>query len=191
MAYGSVMWYCTRNNPPGCSPAWTVPSGQAGPSNPGAEMPAYASQQVVYGTAFLDTIIAALKTVPAAALINGAKVRLNTNLAYNPQPGDSITTNTANEANYSGYTAGGIAVVLGTPVNLSPTCQGTIFNATFTAATASPFVPNVCYGYWVDDGTNVIMGEKFAAGTSYSFGSPGDFLELIGQVPQQANQATV
>lgn len=153
-------------------------------------MAAYNSQQVVFGTAFLNTIMAALKTVPMAALVVGAKMRLNTNPAFNPQPSDTIADNTANEADYSGYAAGGIAVVLSAPVNLSPTCQGVVSSGLFLATTATPFVPSVAYGYWVDDGTNIIIAEKFGGGTNFPFASAGDFLDLIINLPAQAIQLT-
>lgn len=154
-------------------------------------MPAFASSNPVYGTAFLNSLLNAYKTTAAGPLVATAKVRLNTNPAFNPGAGDTIADNVANEADFSGYPAGGIAVVLSAPVNLSTTCQGSLFNATYTAAAATPFVTGTAYGYWVDDGTNVIMGEKFGAGINFAFGVPGDFLELIGQMPQQAYQATL
>jgi hypothetical protein len=153
-------------------------------------MSAYASAQVTFGTAFLNTLMAALKTAPMNPLVNTAKIRLNTNPAFNPSPGDAISTNTANEADYTGYTAGGIAVSLSSPVNLSPTCQGVVASALFTATSASPFVSSVVYGYWIDDGTNVILAEKFAGGINVAFDAAGAFLELIVQLPAQAIQLT-
>jgi hypothetical protein len=155
------------------------------------DMPAYATQQAVYGTAFLNSILAAFKTVATAALVATAKVRLNINPAFNPGPGDTIAENAANEANFTGYTAGGAAVMLGSPVNLSPTCQGAIATANFAATSSGTFVSNVIHGYWIDDGTNVIFAEAFPAGVSFTFGVPGDFLELILQFPQQSNQPAV
>jgi hypothetical protein len=154
-------------------------------------MAAYASASVVFGTNFLNTLMAALKTTASGPLVATAKVRLNTNPAFNPQPGDSIATNTANEADFSGYTTGGDSLTISNPVNLSATCQGVVGAVTFTSATASPFVSGTAYGYWVDDGTNVIVAERFANGVNFGFSAPGDFLELIVQIPAQAFQATV
>ncbi len=154
-------------------------------------MAAYASQNVVYGTAFLNSLMAAYGTVATGPLVATAKMRLNSNPGFNPQPGDSIATNTANEAAFTGYPAGGIDVVLSTPVNLSPTCQGTVASGTFTATTSGSFVSGTAYGYWIDDGTNVIAAEPFPPGSPALFAGPGDFLELVVQLPAQARQATI
>lgn len=124
-------------------------------------------------------------------MIATAKVRLSTNPSFVPNSLATIAELAANEANYSGYTAGGVALVVGSPVNLSPTCQGAVTAVSFVATAASPYVPSNVYGYWVDDGTNVIAQEAFAGGASVGFGAPGDFLELVLELPQQGPQLTV
>ena len=153
-------------------------------------MAAYASLKITYGKAFLNTIAAAWKTTASGALILDGKLRLNTNPSFNPSAEDTIAGNAANEADYSGYTAGGIAVTLSAPVNLSATCVGAICSGTFAATTDSPFVSSVVYGYWIDDGTNVIAAEAFPTNQQVTFGTPGDFLELVVQLPIQAVQLT-
>jgi hypothetical protein len=145
---------------------------------------------VVYGTTFLNTVLAAFKTVASAALIATAKVRLSHNPSFVPNPGATITGLAAEECNYSGYAAGGVALVVGSPVNLSTSCQGAVTGLQFLATAASPFVSDNAYGYWVDDGTNVILQEAFPGGMAVPFGAPGDFLELILEIPQQATQPT-
>jgi hypothetical protein len=152
-------------------------------------MAQYTSKQVVYGTAFLNSLIAALKTAPANPLINSAKVRLSNSPTFNPSSGSTIASLSSNECAYSGYTAGGIALVVGTPVNLSLTCQGAITAVQFLSTSATPYVPDVAYGYWIDDGTNVILAEAFPPGQQAGFAAPGDFLELVLQIPQQSLQA--
>jgi hypothetical protein len=153
-------------------------------------MAAYASQQVTYGRAWLNTILAALKTTAGGPLVDTAKIRLSNNAAYTPGPDDTIAGNAASEADYSGYAAGGIAVVLSAPVNLSQGCQGVLCPVLYEATAASPFVSAVVYGYWVDDGTNIICGERFAGAVNYGFAGPGDFLQLILQLPLLVNQLT-
>jgi hypothetical protein len=153
-------------------------------------LPQYTPQNLTYGTAFLNAIIAALKVAPTNPLVNTAKVRLSANPSYNPTPTSTITALASEEANYSGYTAGGLALTVGSPVNLSSTCQGAVTALQFLATTATPFVANQIYGYWVDDGTNVLVAEKFAAGLVVAFGAPGDYLELLVTFAQQAYCAT-
>lgn len=151
----------------------------------------YTSQAVVYGTAFLNTVIAALKTVPGGALVTGGKVRLSKDPSFRPTPANTIAELATNETDYSGYASGGVALVVGNPVNLSPSCQGAVTGVQFLATTATPYVSDQAYGYWVDDGTNVIMAEAFPAGVIANFAAPGAFLELILQLPMQAPQATI
>lgn len=153
-------------------------------------MSSFTSQQVTFGKAFLNSVVAAWKTVASAALIATAKVRLSNNPGLVINPGLTIAELAANECAYSGYTAGGLALVVGAPANLSPTCQGAVTGLQFLAASASPFVPDTAYGYWVDDGTNFIAGEAFPGGVGFSFGAAGDFLELVLELPLQSTQAT-
>jgi hypothetical protein len=153
-------------------------------------VPSYNSQQVGFSQFFANELLTAITTRPAAALVAAGKVRLSQDPAFNPTPQSTMAALATNEANFSGYTAGGDAATIGTPVNLSPNCQGVLATAMFVAAPAGPFVPNTVYGYWVDDGTNVVAYERFANGASFSFASPGDFLDLTVLLPVQLTQAT-
>lgn len=148
----------------------------------------YTSKSVVFGLTFANTILAALKTVPSAALISSGKVRLSNNPSFNPVPTSTITSLAANECAYSGYTAGGIAVSLTTGLILDGVTQGATTSALFEATTATTFVPDVAYGYWIDDGTNMIMSERFANGGVGTFSAPGNFLDLIVLLPYQLLQ---
>jgi hypothetical protein len=151
-------------------------------------MAVYTSNRVVFGTAFLNTMLAALNAIPGAKLINAAKCRLSQAPGFAPAPGSLIAALAANEANFTGYTPGGVAFAA-TPVqNLSPNAQGTVTPVVFSATGST--TGNVIYGYWIDDGTNFIMGEAFPAGQAVNFASAGDFLEIIVEVPIQNRQAT-
>ncbi len=141
----------------------------------------YVAQAVVYGRTFLNTLLAALLTRPAAALVVGAKLRLSKNPVFNPLPASVITDFTGLEADYTGYAAGGIALTIGAPLNLSGVIQGTE-ETTLFAATGSA-ITNSVYGYWVDDGTNVLFAEKFASGGIATFAIAGDFLNLSTRTP--------
>jgi len=150
----------------------------------------YASQSVVFGQTFANTVVAAWKTVALAPLIATPKVRLVNSPSFTINPQTTIAELAAVECNYSGYAAGGIALVVGSPVNLSNAAQGAVTGLQFVSTTATPYVGATAFGYWIDDGTNLIAGEMFAGGFSADFGSAGSFLELILQLPIQLNQAT-
>lgn len=151
-------------------------------------MAVYTSNRVVFGTAFLNTVIGALNTLPAAKLINAAKVRLNQLNGFNPAPGSTIAGLAANEATFTGYTPGGLAFAAGAAVNLSPNAQGSLTAVLFQATGST--TGNTIFGYWIDDGTNFIMGEAFPAGSPVIFANNGDFLELFVEIPMQNRQAT-
>lgn len=151
----------------------------------------WTAKQIVFGRTFADTILAALTARPATALIVTPKVRLTTDPSFNPQPSNVIADFTASEANYSGYTAGGIAPTLSGALNLTPTIQGVNATVLFIATTASPFVTSNVTGWWLDDGTNVIAAEAFGPGNVAAFASAGDFLNLEIRLPVGLFQPTL
>lgn len=146
------------------------------------------TKSVVYGQSFLLTVVSALKTVPGGALVVAGKLRLSKDPAFNPTSASTISALAANEADYSGYASGGIAVVLTTGLLVGTVGVGAEAPAVFVAATATPFVPATVYGYWVDDGTNVIAAEAFGGGQSALFGAVGDFLALTLLLPFRFQQ---
>jgi hypothetical protein len=152
-------------------------------------MATYTSLNVIFGRAFLNTVVAAWKTTSSGPLIASPKVRLAINPAFLPTPSSTISDLATDEADFSGYPSGGSSITLGAAVNLGVNIQGCVQPASFIASTGTPFVSNTVYGYWLDDGTNVILAEAFPPGISFTFGSPGDFLELVVAIPANAIQA--
>lgn len=150
----------------------------------------YTSRAVVLGRTFAGALLGAIATRPAAALIAAGKIRLSKDPAFNPTPDTTLASLTGAEANYSGYAAGGIAAVFSVVLGVTPIIAGVLANALFYATTASPFVSNNVYGYWVDDGTNICIAEKFAGGGIASFGAAGDFLDLTTIIPADLQQLT-
>jgi hypothetical protein len=148
----------------------------------------YTSNRIVYGTGFLNTVIGAFNTVPAAKLVNAAKLRLSLSNAFNPAPGSTIASLAANEATFTGYTAGGYAFAASAALNLSGNAQGSVTPILITASGST--TQNVIYGYWIDDGTNLILGEAFPVGQTVTFAAAGDFLQLLVYLPLQNRQAT-
>lgn len=153
-------------------------------------MAEFTSQQIGYGRAFADTVVGAFGTVPANALIHLAKLRLSHDPAFAPTPESTVAGLAAQEAVFTGYPAGGLTFTPGSPVNLSPLAQGAVSTAIFTAGGGGSFTPDTVYGYWIDDGTNVIAYEAFPASQQVPLAAPGDFLVLVIQLPEQLRQAT-
>lgn len=143
----------------------------------------YTSQNVVFGKAFANIVLAALKTVPGGALLATGKLRLSKASPFNPTSGMSLADLEADEADFSGYPAGGVAVSLTTGVNVTPQIQGAVTRGIFEAATATPFVGNSVTGYWVDDGTEMAIGEAFTDDQVAAFNAVGDFLILNALIP--------
>lgn len=151
----------------------------------------WTTQEATYGRTFADTVLAALKTVPGGPLIAAAKVRLSMDPAFAPTPDNKIADFTPNEANYSGYAAGGVALTLAGTGVASPGCEVEYAAVVFTATAATPFVPNNVTGYWIDDGTNVIAAEAFGSSGPWAVAQSGDFLQLDLRLPLQLHQATI
>jgi hypothetical protein len=141
------------------------------------------TKQVVFSQAFMNAVLAAFNVRPAASLIGAGKLRLSHDPAFNPQPSSTIASLAANETNFSGYPAGGAALVLVPGVNLTPIIQAGIATAVFEAFTAAPFVADTITGWWCDDGVNLVAGEAFGPGNAVPIGAPGDFLQLDAILP--------
>jgi len=133
---------------------------------------------LVYGRAWLSTIVAALKTVPGAALLAAGKVRLTKVVGFNPQSSMTIATLTPDECDFVGYPAGGLALTPSAEVNVTQATIGVIGNATFICTDSAAPGPNSCTGYWIDDGVNVVVAEAFVPGQTVVFAQNGDYLDL-------------
>lgn len=141
------------------------------------------SRRVVIGAAWAALNVAAWATRAAAALVVTPKVRLNTSPAYNPQPGDALSVYTANEGNFTGYTAGGYTWTPSGQVNLGTGIIGVTGNVIPTCSGSASPSPNTIYGWWMDDGSNVIVAEQFGTGIFFTFANPGDYLDLQVSIP--------
>jgi hypothetical protein len=150
----------------------------------------YSAKKVVIGQAAANALLGALTTGHVGGLLATGKLRLSHDPSFNPTPQSTLASLSAQEANFSGYPAGGVAVSLTTGLNLSPNAQGASQAALFEAAAATPFVADNITGWWIDDGTIFWVGERFAAGLIAGFAAVGDFLELIAIIPELLTQAT-
>lgn len=151
-------------------------------------MASYYSQSVVFGSDFMATVLDALSAAPEVALIVTPKVRLSQSPTFNPVPTMTRAGLAADEADFSGYTAGGYTPTLSANVVLQSGVVGKVANVLPVMATADPLVQNSVYGWWLDDGANVICAERFADGLIVQFAEVGDFLDLLIAVPMQLTQ---
>ncbi len=142
------------------------------------------SQNCVYGRTFG---VASLNTydtmVGGAGLIGTGKLRLSHQAGFNPTPDTALADLEAQEAAFTGYPAGGIAVVLTDPVNFAPNLLGVQCRGVFICGTADPQVTDTVYGWWIDDGTDMKAAEPFPLGVTWAAQNPGDFLDLIANLP--------
>ena len=149
----------------------------------------YESVTLVYGRVWLNSLLSALKTIPATPLLpTTSKIRLSSDPAFNPTPDSTIADLAAQEAAFSGYSAATNPIALKGPVNLSGQAVGMLQDAFWEAVTATTFVSGSVYGYWLDDGANIVCAERFAGGLVAGFAEPGDFLALTLLIPAQLIQ---
>lgn len=147
----------------------------------------YQSKSLIYARTFMDSWLAAFKTVPAAALIIAPTVRLLQGLLPAITPDTTLADLESSEANFSGY--GADTFTLTVPVQSSTNVEAAIGSATFLATAASPFVGNSISGYFITDGTNLVAAEAFPGGTNIQIAAAGQFLALDLVLPGNLSQA--
>ncbi len=151
-------------------------------------MAQYTSQNIVYSEAFLDTLLTAYKTNPAAALMPTPLVHLYNDNTLTPTPLTTKAQLDAVECAFSNYSAQTPSV--SNPVNLSQNTQGLLAPVSFVSTTGGVFVSDTARGYYVTSGSNLVCAEKFATPFSAPFASNGDFLTLNVEIPAQAYQSS-
>lgn len=147
----------------------------------------YQTQNFVYNRTFMDNLLKAFSTIPAAKLIATPTLCLLTGSPPNITPDTLLSDLAAAKANFSGYVDG--TPPLTVPVRLSSGAEAAIGSSTFVATTASPFVSNVIVGYYLTDGTNLVGGELFPSGTVLPIAFAGDFVEIDLVLPGACYQA--
>ncbi len=143
----------------------------------------HTAKNIVFGRAFMHTVMGYMGTGLAVDLIDGGFVRLSQDPDFALGANTLIADLTAGEADYSGYVAGGIAFVPSAGVNVSSNVVGIQTPVTFAATVVDPFVQNTVYGWWLDDGTNFVAGERFVLPLVYEFLLPLDYLQLDVVLP--------
>jgi hypothetical protein len=143
----------------------------------------YTTAKVVYGKAFIQKWMAALTAAVTTGLLAAAKIRLSKDPQFNPTPDSVLSALAAQEADFSGYPAGGKALILAQGVGSSAGAYSDLAQVLFTGAPATPQVVNTITGYWVDDATEFCIGERFTAGLTVPFESAADYFGLTLLVP--------
>jgi hypothetical protein len=138
---------------------------------------------VVYGRAFANRWLLALTTRPAAALLATGKLRLSQDPAFAPTADSTVAALAANEADFTGYTSGGVTYATSGQLNVNPLIQGDVMDEVFVSVAGSPFVPNQLYGWWIDDGTDVVAAGTFGESAPIPISVPGDYLALQSILP--------
>lgn len=152
-------------------------------------MPSYTTQNVGYSRVFADSVLAAFKADPGAALIVTGKVRLSRDPDFNPAFDTPVADLTPNEADFTGYPAGGVAVTMSDPLNILTTAQAILISALFIVTEDDPQVENQVYGWWIDNGTDVIAYERFNTSGPFNLAEPGDYLDCTILLPMRLAQA--
>lgn len=141
-------------------------------------MPVVQTISVIRSKAWLNKMLAALKTRPAAALFATAKLRLLKDRVLSLSENTTKADLEAHEADYTDYPAGGATVTPPDPVNYNVLGQGWAAGEVFNITTSPVVTGNDIAGYWVDDGTDPVVMEYFPQGADVSMQAPGDWLEL-------------
>lgn len=146
-------------------------------------------RNVVYNQTFIDALLGAISTRPAAALAPTLTVALFTDPNVNPQPQSALAVYTASEANFSGYARQ--TLTLTGPVNLTSVIQALIGLVLYTLTTATPVVGNTLAGFVLVNGSDWLCAGKFDPANLPQLGSVGDFLSMAVAVPLTPNQDVV
>lgn len=142
---------------------------------------------LTYSRAFINTVLAAYKTVPGGALITTLTVRLLKGTLPAITPDTLLADLVALEADFSGYAAG--TPTMSAPVRLSNGSQAVIGSTTFIVVTATPLVTNTVTGYFLTDGTNLVGAEAFSVPNAAPMANVGDFLAMDVALPGTLYQA--
>lgn len=104
-----------------------------------------------------NAVAATIKDATRQPGLNGLKIHLF-KAPHQPAVGDLLATYTAIEADFDGYVAKVLTLTFG---YIDPANFPTVRSQLLSWLMATAVTPNTVYGYWVDDGVNVVMAEAF------------------------------
>lgn len=141
----------------------------------------YTSADVHVCDVLLSDILAGFAAIPTAAFGATGKLRLSTDTNFTASDTVLPAELADFEADYTGYTAGGVSVVWTSIVNPATSGKAIRFDHLFTATepvAPAVFVPNTVFGWWIDDGSVVLAMERLSLPAGAGLGVPGDYLAL-------------
>jgi hypothetical protein len=147
----------------------------------------YTSTNLVYNDNLANAMVNAFGTRPGAALLASPTVMLYNLPGYNPTPGDSLSTLTAVECDFAGYSRQ--SLTLTSPVNLGAYVKGAIGTVTFQCTATSGGVNSTATGYALISAGLLQAVEQFSSVDNVPFAQSGDFLVLNMELPMQEYQS--
>jgi hypothetical protein len=136
----------------------------------------FVTENLVLSVPLADAMLAALSTVPTAALLATPSIELFTN---NTPPTPRSAWADFTKASFAGYAKA--PVTISGVGNLMNDDQGALAHVLFKA-TAAISGPELCYGYILSDGLGIFYaGELFP--TALQFATAGDYLDIDLVIP--------
>lgn len=130
-----------------------------------------------WARALIDAFLSALGTRPAGALLTTPTIVL---FSGSTEPGPDSAVADFTPAAYSGYAD--VVPTLSAVVNLTDNCLGLLGPATFIVGSADPQETDTVTGYIVTDGAEAYYGGA-RLDTAWPAATPGDFLQLLAELP--------
>lgn len=145
-------------------------------------MNVYESRTPTYFKAFLNRLMAAYSTNPAAALIASPVLHLIQSPGGSFTPDSVVGDFTPVEADYDDYVAAALSGM--TIANLDGSMRALSGIASFPVTSATPAVANTIHGYWITSTAGIVCFELFPAGERTALATLGDLLIINFKLPQ-------
>lgn len=144
-------------------------------------MHARQTKRVVFAQEFLDWVLLALTTDPAAALLDTAVVKLWADLDFTPTP---LTTKAEFAAKIATFTDFAAKPYVPTGPRTIAGLGRAYGKAVEWLMVTDPTVTGQrIAGYWIEDADRVVLSEKFAPADRVDMVNPGDSLILEALIP--------
>lgn len=152
----------------------------------------FTSQNLVCSNDLLDAILGAMTVVPGDPLLDALAIHLSQDPAFSPTPTTLLAALTPGKATFTGYTTAGYTPTESVVLNTGGSSRGIRYDVLAVAVAPTPpdpFVGNSIYGWWLQNGTLFLCGERFPDDSVAQIGSPGDYVALGAIVGLSAFQS--
>lgn len=147
-------------------------------------MNVFESRSPIYIREFLNRILTALSTNPAAALIATPEMHLIASPGASFSPLSVVADFEAVECDYDDYAP--LALTGGVIANVDAFQQALTWVAPFAVTSASPAVANTVWGYWIEGTAGIVMYEVFPEAERTPLAAQGDMLVITAKLPAAA-----